>query len=93
MGFSKKGQVVGYSLMLGVVVLVLAMAFAFPVKQTTDIARNNTDGDTLGMDCGNSSISNFQKGACMVTDISIFYFIGGLIVIAGSNITAKIIFA
>ena len=47
---------------------------------------------TIGLDCSNSSISTYDKGACMVADLTIFHFIGGLIFIAGAVLTAKLIF-
>jgi len=115
MVLNKKSQIFFYSLMLGILVLVLALSFAGPLKQTIDSARNITpevnytyeksqpDGlpailvngtiTTPGLDCSNSSISSFDKGACLVSDLSLFQFIGGLIFIAGSIITAKLIFS
>lgn len=90
---NNKGQVLFYGLMLGLVIIVLALALAPAVVNQVNSARNATVGDTIGMDCANESISNFNKAACVATDVSIFYFIGGLIFIAGAIITARIIFA
>ena len=81
---NKKGQVIFYAFMIGITILVLALALAPPVRTQVDEART-------AMDCGNESISNFYKAACVVSDLTIFYFIGGLIFIAGAVITAKII--
>lgn len=78
--------------MLSIAVLILALALAGPVKSFVDDARNVSTDTTIGMDCTNSSISNFDKGACIVSDLSIFYFIGGLIFVAGAVLTAKIVF-
>ena len=93
MVLKKKGQVQLYVFMLAMVIIILALAIAPAVKQSVDIARNQTNGDTIGMDCSNSSISNFQKAGCIAADITIFHFIGGLIMIAGSVLAAKIIFS
>ena len=83
---NKKGQVFFYTLMLGIVILVLALALATPVKETVNTSRTTSD-----LNCSNSSISDFDKGACVVADLTLFYFIGGLIFIGGAVITAKLI--
>lgn len=91
---NKKAQVIFFTLMIGITVLVVALGLAFPVKQATDIATNytgNVSGTAINLDCGNSSISTFDKGACLVTDLSMFYFIGGLIFMVGSIIVAKVL--
>lgn len=82
-----------YSVMLGLVIIVLALALAPAGKQFIESSMNQTTGDTLGLDCNNDSISSFDKAACTVTDFSLFYFFGGLIFIAGVIITGRIIFA
>lgn len=87
-----KGQTVFFLFMLSLVIIILALALAGPLKELVDNARAPTSGDTLGLDCDNASISSFDKAACVTTDISIFYFIGGLIFITGIIISAKIIF-
>ena len=100
MVMNNKGQIFFYTLMLGILVLVLALALAGPVKEVVDSTRNqstsvlytNQSESNPGLDCTNSSISNFDKGACLVSDLSLFQFIGGLIFIAGAIITAKLIF-
>jgi len=89
---NKKASVMIYSVMLGVVVIILALALAPAGKQVIGSAMNVTVGDSIGMDCGNSSISNFDKAACVVTDFSLFYFFGGLIFVAGTIIVGRIVF-
>ena len=89
---NKKGQVVFYGMMVGLAVIILALALAPAVQQVTTDARNVTNGDTLGLDCSNSSISNYDKAACYTTDFSLFYIIGSIILIGGGIIVAKIIF-
>ncbi len=86
----KKGQVFFFTLMLGITFIVLALALAGPTRSFIDSYRANiTDEGQPGLDCQNDSISNFDKGACIVTDLSIFHFIGGLIFLAGAVITAR----
>ncbi|MFP4457164.1 MAG: hypothetical protein ACLFPS_05835 [Clostridia bacterium] len=89
---NKKGQLAFYSLMLGLLIIILALALAPSVSYFTNSARNATSGDTLGLDCDNESISNFNKAACIATDVNLFYFVGSLILIGGGIITARIIF-
>ena len=48
MVLNKYGQVIFFKLMLGIVVILLALAVAYPVKQSSDIARNSDN-----MDCDN----------------------------------------
>ena len=88
----KQGQVWGYSLMLGLLIIVLALALAPAGNSFISSAMNESVGDTIGLDCDNSSISNFDKGACVITDFSLFYFFGGLIFIGGAVLGSRIIF-
>jgi len=93
MALNKKAQVFFYSLMLGILILVVALALAGPTKDFVDSARNGTTDEGMpGLDCTNSSISTYDKGACVVADLTIFHFIGGLVFIAGAVIVAKLIF-
>jgi len=88
----KSGQTIFFTFMLALTVIVVALALAFPVKEAVDNATNYTNSSTVSnLDCNNSSISNFDKGACIVTDMSMFYFIGGLIFLAGTILAAKVL--
>lgn len=89
---NKRGQAIFYTFMLGVVVIVLALALASPVKQFVDNARNVSSDTQVGLDCGNSSISMFDKGTCTFVDLGLPYFIFGLIGIAGIIIGARVVF-
>jgi hypothetical protein len=109
---NKKGQVFFYGLMLGLTLMVLALALAGPLKSIIDTARAPTTsvnktytevigGETFqfngtiespGLDCANESISTYDKGACIVADLTIFHFIGGVIFIAGAVMIAKFAF-
>ena len=88
----KLGQVWGYSMMLGLTVIILALALAPAGNVFIQSAMNASVGDTLGLDCNNSSISNFDKGTCVITDFSLFYFFGGIIFIGGAIIGSRILF-
>lgn len=88
----RKGQAVFLSLMLGIVILVLALAFAPALRQFTSEARAPTTTTSVGLDCSNSSISDFDKSTCVLVDLNLPYFILGVIGIAFIVILAKIAF-
>lgn len=105
----KQGQVVFFTFMLALTLIVLALGLAFPVRETIDNIRGNTTNSNftyvnesdvvvngtitqLGLDCDNEAISNFDKGACIVADLTMFHFIGGLIFLAGTILAAKVLF-
>ena len=88
---NNKGQVFFYGMMLGLVIIVLALALAPSVRDFTESAINDTVGDTLGLNCTGTD-SNFIKATCVVVDISIFYVIGTLLLIGGAVIAGKILF-
>ncbi|HDK41819.1 MAG TPA: hypothetical protein ENG87_00455 [Candidatus Pacearchaeota archaeon] len=89
---NKKGQTVIVFFMIGLVVAILALALAPAVKQSTDTARNQSTNNSVGLDCSNDSISNFNKAACVATDITLPYFIGFLLLFAGAIVVGRIIF-
>ncbi len=80
------------SFMIGLTILILGLALAPAVKQSTDNARNASTDNWVGLDCANESISNFKKGACVATDITLPYFIGFIIFAAGAIVVGRIIF-
>ena len=84
---NKKGQVMFFGFMLGLTIIILALALAPAVVDSVGTARNASN-----MDCDNSSISYGDQAACIATDSLSFYFIGGLIFIGGLVIGAKILF-
>ena len=91
---NKKGSVVLYGLMVGLVVIILALALAPAILESTTAARAVSVGDTVGMNCSyTTNISHFQRAACIATDMSLFYFIGFLLFLAGAVVTAKLVFS
>lgn len=86
---NRKGSVLIYMMMLGVLVILLALWLAPSVQDFVDEARN----ETTGLDCSNSTISNYNKATCLVLDLNMFYFIGALIFIGGVIIVGRVIFA
>ena len=87
---NKKGQLAFYSLMLGIVVIILALSLADSGKEFVDDAMNASTADFIGLDCENESINNFNKGTCTILDFSLFYFFGGIILLGIAVIGANI---
>lgn len=95
MRWNKKAQTWAYGLMIGITLIVLALALIFPVKESVDIAKNTSHIGVLGeevtgMNCSTTT-DNFVKATCIVSDISPFYFFGSLLFIAGAIIVAKVV--
>ena len=87
---SKRGSVMFYSLMLGIVIFVLALALGPAVSSFTNSAMDTTVGDTIGLDCDNTT-DKFVKVTCIVADLSLVYFIGSLILMAFVIVGSKIL--
>lgn len=86
---NKKGQASILAFMLAVVVIILALAFAYPVNQMTTNAMNDTS-EIGGMNC-TSTTDDFVKASCWVADIGQGYFIGGLIALTGVIIVGRVL--
>lgn len=86
-----KGQVFFFTFMLGITVLILALALAPAVKQSVDTSRGNSTADIVAMNC-TSTDDLFMKGACVLEDMTLPYFIIGLVALGGAIIGAKVLF-
>lgn len=89
-----RGQVAIYLLMLGVVVTVLALSLSPVVKEFADDARQPTNetANTIGLDCSNSSISDYQQAQCMVVDATLPYWFFVMLGIVGAILAARLYF-
>ena len=85
---NRKCSVLLYTMMIGFLIIVLALALAPATSSFISTAMNQS----TGLDCTNSSISNYDKATCVVVDLNLFYFIGALIFIGGVIVTARIMF-
>ena len=74
---NNKGTGIFIGFMIMMAMIVLAFGLAPMVKEIIDQTRNSAN-----MDCGNSSISDFDKVACVTIDMGMFYFVAGLIALA-----------
>jgi hypothetical protein len=94
---NKKAQAqYAMAFMLAVTVIILALAWAAPVNEITNSARNDSfnGGETgSGMNCSSGTISDFTNAGCLVADIGQGYFIIGLLGLAGVIIAARVVFA
>ena len=90
---NNKAQVSVVAFMLAIVIVILALSFAFPVNEiTTDAQQNGTNlGEVGGMQCNNASISDYNKVTCWISDIGQAYFIGAMFALAGVVIAARVI--
>jgi hypothetical protein len=81
-----------YVIMIAIVLIVLGLALAPSIKSFVTPAMNSTDGNNIGMDCQNDSISNFDKVSCTAVDSFNYLFFGVVIFIAGAIVFGKIYF-
>ncbi|KKM72723.1 hypothetical protein LCGC14_1417670 [marine sediment metagenome] len=74
---NNKGQMLifGFMMMMAIIVLIMGVA---PAGQ--DVLNLTMSSDN--MDCDNSSISTFDKTACVAVDMGMFYFLIGLVALA-----------
>ena len=89
---NKKGQVIFFTLMLAIVIIILALAFAPVIRQFVDEARQPSSDTQIGLDCNNPGISDFDKANCVAIDFYNPYFIGMLIGVAGAIIGARVLY-
>lgn len=82
---NKQGQVVFYTFMVGLVIILVGLA-------VTPIIKEIVTDSSSSMDCDNETISNFQKVGCIANDINMPLTIGFIIFIGGGVILAKVVF-
>lgn len=73
MKMDKSGIVFFYRLMLGIVIIILGIALAFPTAEPINESKDNLSCD--------SPSSDFDQGTCWFLDIVKFMFVGGIIFI------------
>lgn len=90
MWLNNRGQVIFYTLMISICVVVIALGIIPVVKSFVDDARSPTSDTAVGLDCSNESISDYQKSQCVMVDMTTPYFFLGLIGIALLIIGARV---
>ena len=94
---NKKGIATLFKIMLGVVIIILAMALAGPLRFFTETSRNVTTGDQVGLDCYvangsvNSTLNPFQNANCIATDLTLPFYVWAVLGIGGAVLIAKLI--
>ena len=73
---NKKGQTVFVALMIGVVLIILALALAFPVNQVTTDSR-------VDLNCSNTTLDYQDKANCVVVDSFNPLWVGTILGLAG----------
>jgi len=86
------GQVFFFTLMLVVVAIFLAIALTPALHESITDARNDTNGATLGLNCTNPDLDNFYKGTCIITDLTLPYWLLIILGLAGASIGARVVF-
>lgn len=89
---NNKGQVFFLTFMIGITIIILGLALAPAIKSFADDARAPSTNTAVGLDCANTTISDFDKGNCVLVDTINPYFIGMLIAIAGAIIGARLLY-
>ena len=75
---NNKGNVIalGIKFMLGITIIIMILAIAPVIQQ------NNEDSMAADqLDCDNSSISDYDKLGCTSTDLGLFIFVGGVLLV------------
>jgi ABC-type sugar transport system substrate-binding protein len=83
---NKRGTSFFLILMLAVIFFLLGLALASPLNAVVQESRT-----TAALNCTNSSIDSYKKGACVITDLYSPYFVGILFGIAGAILGARIV--
>ena len=82
MVLNKRGLVFFYRLMLGTIIILLGIAFAFPTQSVINESRTN-------LTCSAPS-SDFDQATCWILDITKPLFAGGIILL-GFAVLLKIV--
>ena len=72
---NKKGQVIILKIMLAIIILIFAIAFTRPLKDTIGTSMNTSSA----LNCTGTNLTTTSTATCVVLDFSLFYFIGILI--------------
>jgi len=91
---NKLGQVtILYAFMLALVIILFAIAIAPALMTFVNDARAPDSASAVGLDCSNSSISNYDKANCVAVDSLLPFTVLFILALAGVVIGAKVIFS
>ena len=74
---NNKAQAFGIRWMLGILLFLITIAYISPLKDTISLNRDSTH-----LDCGNTTISDGSKITCLFLDMSLWYFLGAMFLLA-----------
>lgn len=86
-----------FTIMLGVVIIILALAFAPALNNSINDVRNQTSENSLTLNCfsgdgvKNNTLNDYEEANCIASDLITPAFIFVLIGVAGVIIGAKLI--
>lgn len=84
---NKKGQMVGFGIVLGIVILIIGFATLNLIKPEIDRAR-----DTDGLNCASAdTISDGNKIACLITGSTMPYIIWSILSLFGGMTIMKLL--
>ena len=83
---NNRGQAAIVGLMIGVMVFMLAMIFVNPLSDVITETRNSSQ-----LDCSNTSISDGHKGACLITDLILPYFLIAVLAVGAGWISSRVV--
>ena len=82
---NKRGFVFFYTMMVGICIVILGIAFATPIKLVIDDAMSTLTCSTPAND--------FDQATCWFMDIQKVFFVGAVIFIGFAVIGAKVMFS
>lgn len=88
---NSRGQVIFLTLMVAVVTIIFALATVPALRQNADVAMAGSTSETVGLDCANPSISDYDKANCTIVDLAMPYFFWGLLGVAGLIVGARLV--
>jgi hypothetical protein len=74
-------------IMIGIIVIIVLVAFIEPIKNQIRTARNSDN-----LDCTNTSISTGQQMSCIIVDVTLPYFLGVGVAVAAGYIGMRSLF-
>ena len=81
---NNKGQAIFAGIMIFIMVFITVVILIEPIKDQITISR-----DVTHLDCDNASITTGQKATCVVTDFTLFYFVGMGIAAGAAYLTGR----
>jgi hypothetical protein len=82
---NKKSQLIMLKIMLAILVLIVAMIFTQPLKESINIGTNSSSN----LNCSASDLSAETNATCIIMDQGLFYFLGIILSIGMAFVAGK----